>query len=102
MSTATISEAFYKGALIHMAAGFASAAGVAVDPTVVGFTYRKPGGVDTTTLYGAGTVVKTATGAYYVDLSADTVGTWYYKWYSTGTGQAAVEGTFTVSKSKFT
>lgn len=102
MSTATVNETFYKGSLVHLAATFATAAGAAIDPTVVKFQYKKPAGTALTLTYGTDAALqKSATGAYYVDLDADTVGTWYFKWYSTGTGQAAVESSFVVNKTKF-
>jgi len=34
-------------------------------------------------------------------VDADEVGTWYYRYYSTGTGQAAGEGTFDVLETEF-
>jgi hypothetical protein len=46
-------------------------------------------------------LLRTQTGNYHVDVNADESGTWFYRFESTGTGQAADEGTFEVSESHF-
>lgn len=70
-----------------------------LDPTAVMLDVRDPAGVVTTYTYGVGaTVSKDSTGNYSADLSVDLPGKWWYRWYSTGTGQAAKEDCFTVDK----
>lgn len=82
---------------------FTNTAGNAIDPAAVFFQVKNPSGE--VTLYEYGTdaeVVKTAVGVYHVDVDADQSGTWHYRFHSTGSGQAAAEGSFVVSPSKFT
>ena len=77
------------------------AAGVDTDPSVVKFTYRTPAGVVTTLTYGVeAALVKTATGQYYVDISADLPGVYTYRFWSTGNGQGASRGQFSVRKTE--
>jgi len=45
--------------------------------------------------------VKAAVGSYYTDVVATDAGIWYYRFYSTGTGQAAGETSFRVRESSF-
>ena len=81
-------SSFNKGDLIRVYGTVAGAANV--DPTSVYFNLETPGGAQSTFTYGVGgTVVKSATGIYYADVSLGTAGTWYYRFYSTGTAQAA-------------
>lgn len=66
---------------------------VATDPTTVTFDYRKPGGTQATWTYGTDAeVVKSSTGVYYVDLTLDTAGEWYYQWNGAGTVVATGSG----------
>ena len=68
-----------------------------VNPTTVSVTVLKPNGTSATYEYGTDEeVVREATGIYYIDVSVDQSGRWRYRWESTGTGQAAEEGTFRV------
>lgn len=91
-----------KGDLVRVTAVFTDSAGTAVDPDVVRFVVRNPRETETAYLYGTdAAVVKTAVGNYYVDVSADYEGTWHYRYYSTGSGQAAGEGSFTVAFGAF-
>jgi hypothetical protein len=46
-------------------------------------------------------VVKASTGLYYIDVDANAVGYWAYRWFSLGTGQAAAERRFKVKDSDF-
>lgn len=85
------------GGLLRVAGLFANIAGTAIDPSVVKFKYRAPTGDTVTYTYGTDVqLVKDSVGNYHVDLSLDIAGTWHYKFYSTGTGQAADESQFTV------
>jgi hypothetical protein len=93
---------FEKGDLVRVTGTFTTPAGVATDPTAVLFSYQNPAGTTTTLTYGVdAALVKSSTGVYYVDVNASTEGVWYYRFYSTGTGQTADEGTFTVKVSNF-
>lgn len=88
---------YQKGDLVRVTGTFTNSAGTAIDPAAVFFAYTNSAGSTTTLQYGVdGAVVKSSTGVYYVDVSASSAGRWYWRWYSTGTGQAADIGEFVV------
>ena len=93
---------YSKGDLVRCSASFATSAGVATNPTAVSFQVKTPAGTTTTYTYGTdAALVRASTGNYYVDVDAALVGTYHYRFYSTGTGQAADEGSFRVKDSNF-
>lgn len=67
---------------------FTDIAGVAFDPGTVKFQIKSPSGAITTLTYGASAIVKSTTGAYYIDYTFDTPGLWHWHW--EGTGAVAV------------
>lgn len=92
---------FDKGTLVRCSVQFRNASNALADPTAVLFSFRAPGASSTTT-YTYGTdaqLVKDSTGKYHVDLNGSTVGIWQTRFYSTGTGQAAAEATFSIRPS---
>lgn len=92
-------EVYSKGALVRCSGEFRNNAGVLIDPGVVRFEFTKPSG-SLAYVYGTDVqLVKDAVGQYHVDLSADQAGVWYYRWESTGIGQAAEDHQFTVAPS---
>jgi hypothetical protein len=92
-----MSENVYdKGDLVRCTGTFTDAIdnNAAVDPTVVNVSVRDPSGNVTTYVYNTDDEVnKSGTGIYYIDVNLDEAGRWYYRWHSTGTGQAAGENT---------
>ena len=93
---------FDYGDLVRVAGTWTTAASVATDPTIVRFQYTDPSGNTTALLYGTdAAVVRDSTGVYHVDINVDEVGIWRYRWYSTGTGQAATESMFNIRRSHF-
>ena len=81
------------GDLPRVSAVFTTPAGVDTDPTVVKFVYQAPGGTAVTLTYGTdAALVRDSAGHYHVDVSLTVAGTWSYRWYSTGTGQASEPG----------
>ena len=95
-----MSETFDIGDLVRLKAAFTDAeSGAAIDPDTVAFRVREPDGTLTDYAYPA-EVTKTAVGAYQVDVDADQAGSWRWRVFSTGNGQAAEEDGFTVRKSK--
>lgn len=91
-----------KGDLLRCSGTFTDADGIAQDPTAVFFKYKTPAGTTITYTYGTDDeLVKDSNGNYHVDLDLDEVGTWSYRFYSTGTGQAAAEGQFFVQQTEF-
>lgn len=86
------------GALVTLSASFSEVVGGApLDPDDVFLDVTNPSNVTTTYEYGVDPeIVNDAEGEYHADISADAVGTWTYRWYSTGEGQAAKRKTFEV------
>lgn len=97
----TINE-YALGTGVICSAGFRSAAGALADPDVVKFSFITPAGVTTTYTYPTDTALKKdATGEYHVAIDANAVGKWHYRFFATGTGQAAAEGSFAIAPSAF-
>lgn len=91
------------GDLVRVSAPFTRVSnGAAVDPTAVKLSVRNPAGTVTTYTYGSGdgVIVRDSTGNYHADLDTPTAGDWYYRWWSTGTGQAAEENVYNVRPAK--
>jgi hypothetical protein len=87
-----------NGDLVRCSAIFTNSSGTATDPSVVRFQVRNPAGTVTPYLYGTDIqLVKDSTGNYHVDVDASSDGLWSYRFYSTGSGQAAAEANFIVS-----
>jgi hypothetical protein len=90
------------GDLVRCSGAFTNAAGTAIDPASVLFSYRRGTGTVTILTYGVDVaLVKDSTGNYHVDIDANAVGLWHYRFHSTGSGQAADEHTFKVRSSNF-
>lgn len=93
---------YQLGDLVRCSGPFTNAAGTAIDPTAVLFEVKDPAGTLTTYTYGTDAeLVRDSAGNYHVDVDANLPGTWYYRFYSTGTGQAADEASFIVETSQF-
>ena len=86
------------GDLVRVSAEFRDAETEAlIDPDVVKLSVRTPSGVVTTYVYGADDALdRTEMGKYEQDVSADEAGRWFYRWWSTGEGQASEERSFEV------
>jgi hypothetical protein len=90
------------GDLVRITATFTLDNATLIDPTVVNFQYKLDTGDKITKVYGVDAgVVRSSLGIYYCDINCNTVGLWHYRAYSTGNGQAAAEGSFTVKASHF-
>lgn len=92
------------GALVKVAAIFRDpATNALMDPNAVQFKFKHPvTGTVTTYVYGTDAqLVKDSVGKYHVKINADAAGHWYYKFSSTGTGQAAQKDYFTVEADDF-
>ena len=88
-------QEYQQGQLLRVTFTFKTGGVTPVDPAVVKFEYKKPGAAAVTHTYPT-VIAKDATGVYHVDLDLDTSGPWVYRAYSTGSGQAAEPGDFTV------
>ena len=86
-----------KGDLAKLVGRFTDVDEVATDPAVIHFTLTDPDGNATSYLYGTDAqLIKESTGVYYVLWDCQTVGTYNYRFYSTGAGQTAGEERFVV------
>ena len=93
-------NAYDIGDLVRITGNLATAAGVAVDPTALVCKVLSPAGTTTTYTYGSTAFpIKNDVGEYYVDITPDAAGEWWYQFRSTGTGQAMDEGYFVVRAS---
>lgn len=91
---------FSKGSKVRLQVTFVDVAGVVVDPDLVFLQYIAPGAAVVTKTYPAD-ITRVSVGVYRIDLDATASGRWDWRWYSTGSGQAADEGFFLVSASAF-
>jgi len=87
---------FDLGNLVRVRVKFTDLDGDSIDPDVVKLSHRDPSGNVSHNTYGVEAITKETTGVYYFDIDADEAGVWYYRWWSTGAGQAAAEQSFTV------
>ncbi len=73
------------------------ATGDVIDPDAVKVSTKDPAGAVVTYVYGVDNgVIKNDTGDYEMNIDANLSGIWYYRWWSTGDGQAAEEKFFRV------
>lgn len=93
----------YVNAPVRIAANFQDEDRIDVDPTTITFQLMNPGGQVSSYVYGTdAALVKVNTGDYYIDVTPDTSGRWFYRWDSTGTGKTVgFEGSFVVVASPF-
>lgn len=81
---------------------FTDSGGSVQDPTAVFFKYEDPSGAVTTKQYVTDPeVVRDSVGVYHLDIDVDEAGMWWWRWYSTGSGQAADEDQFLAEDSRF-
>jgi len=85
------------GDLVRIVGTLTTQAGALVDPTGLTCKVLSPAGTTATHVYGVNPFpVRDSSGVYHVDVTPDAAGEWYYKFTSTGTGQAMDEGYFVV------
>jgi hypothetical protein len=96
-----MSNVYDIGDCVKFSVSFTNDAGVATDPTAVTLDVQDPSGNEITYTYAAGTVTKSATGAYYKTVVIDEAGEWYYRWAGTGAVVAAAEAMIWVRESEF-
>lgn len=95
-------NAYDKGDLVRCSAAYTDSDGAAQDPTAVYFKFKTPSGVTTTYTYLTDSQLeRVSAGNYRVDLDANEIGIWSYRFYATGTGQASGEHQFSVKRSEF-
>jgi hypothetical protein len=85
------------GDLVKVSVLFTDVNDEPADPATVSLAFSDPSGNSLTYDYGSDPeVVKNSTGSYYVELSIDEAGDWFYRWYSTGAGQGSEQSQFAV------
>tara|TARA_R110000868_G_scaffold101874_2_gene280537 strand:+ start:173 stop:466 length:294 start_codon:yes stop_codon:yes gene_type:complete len=73
----------------------------AADPSTVLFK-TKQGVTSTTYTYGVSSeLVRDSTGRYHIDIPLTVVGTWYWRWQTSGSFAGAQEGSVVVNSSQF-
>jgi len=91
-----MANSYDVGDLAQITAEFTNSVGTYLDPTEIYCSYTDPSGNVTTLHYGVDlTLTRSAVGRYVIAINVDEAGTWYYHWYSTGTGQASESDYFT-------
>lgn len=76
--------------------------GTDTDPTDVTFQTLSPSRVEASYAYSDDEVYRSGVGNYYIDVTPDEAGRWFFRWSSTGTGTIDVqEGDFLVKDSQF-
>jgi hypothetical protein len=86
----------------RLSAAFATAAGAAVDPTVVTLKIKTPALTVTSHVYGTdANVIKDSTGNFHYDLTLSQSGTYRYRWEGTGAAICADEASLNVNRSAF-
>jgi len=93
------STTFTIGQVVQLKATFKNLATALVDPTTVALAFIDPSGNTTTVTYAMAEITKASTGVYTYNLTLDEAGTFYYRWYSTGTGAGASQGQLVVEPS---
>src|SRR4051794_14834239 len=92
---------YVKGATPRLLGAFRDLNGDLIDPGGVKVYVKDPAGVVMIKIFGTDTeVVKESTGRYHMEVEANVVGRWTYRFESTGTGKAADERDFVVRASK--
>lgn len=71
------------------------------DPTTITLRLQTPDGVEAAYTFAAAQVTRDGLGKYSKTITVDQVGTYYYKWESTGTVIAAKEDHFDVKRTEF-
>jgi len=93
-----VASTYDIGDITRCAVIFTLAAGSTVDPTKVYFAVQKPDGAIANSTYSALTtdITRSALGHYYRDVICTGMGLYEYRFWSTGTAQAAEESYFSV------
>ena len=93
----------YVNTKVRVAINFQDENRTDTDPSTVTFKLFSPVGATTSYVYGTdAALIKAKTGDYYIDVTPDQSGRWYYRWESTGTNSTiAIEGSFVVQRSPF-
>lgn len=97
-----MSNVYDIGDIVRLEATFTDTGAAYLDPTLVTFTVLPPNSTGIEVTSASTDVIHPSTGVYYYDQLATLPGTWNYRSHSTGIGQSAGEGWFTVRHSQVT
>lgn len=88
---------------VRLEVSFVDLDGLPVDPDTVAVEVLKPSGSRVTYTFQEvpEVVFRTAVGEYHAIVEIDEAGDWHYDWVSTGVGQAAKRGQFSVEPIPF-
>ncbi len=91
------------GAPVRVAANFQDESRVDIDPDTVTFRLLSPLGEEQSWVYGTDAeLTRVNTGDYYIDVTPDASGRWYFRWESTGTNKTIkFNGNFIVEYDPF-
>lgn len=97
-----MTNSFDYGDRVRISCAFTDLSGAPADPTGITFKFKTPAGTTTSYVYGVdGALIKLATGSYYVDLTLNVEGIWFYRFEGTGALVAADEGHLLAKDSVF-
>jgi hypothetical protein len=94
-----VANLYDVGDLVRVTATFLASGGLQTDPSQIWFLYKSPATqAGATHQYGVtpSAIIRTGTGAYYIDVNVDKPGDWKYRWEGTGVLQVAEETGFSV------
>lgn len=89
-------QIYDAGDIVRISVAFAALGGQGVDPSSIYLALKTPSGVESRGFGSDERIVKVSTGNFFFDLSADLPGDYFYRWFSTGSAQAAAVGNFRV------
>ena len=71
------------------------------DPTELTLVLKPPQGALATYVWPTGSeIIKESVGEFYIDLTPDEVGQYYFRWFSSGAVEDAAEGAFRIDAGK--
>lgn len=93
----------FIGDTVRLAVNWQNEDGIDLDPsTNVQAKTRAPDGTTVTYSYVSSEIVKEETGDYYVEITPDQSGRWFFRWIATGVGtNKVIEGSFVIQASMF-
>lgn len=89
-----MANAYDIGDVIRVTGTFTDADGTAIDPDTITCKVKDPSGNIASYTYADSEVTRSDTGVYYVDVTIDEAGDWWYRFESTGTGKTAAGETY--------
>ena len=95
-------DTYDEGQTIRVSGEFRNLSSVLADPTIVTFQLENPDGTVLEYIYQGspdGGMVKSDTGQYYIDVTAEDPGLYRYRWHGAGLIMGATDGRFFVRDS---